>query len=185
MKQVRTIHLSLIRNGLFNRHIYKNYTDRKKQCAIFRASRLPKSFSEIGLFLLFIVFFTGSMSAIGMFTSVMCRSSNMSLLFSVSLWILFLIAIPNLLKTMSMAVYPVEKENVLRAKIENKYKEIEARFPDGKWSASSDPFFPNHKIRAEMQMAFDKNEADFLDAHLQEQFRQVERLSKTYKLFEK
>jgi ABC-type transport system involved in multi-copper enzyme maturation permease subunit len=134
-------------------------------------------FSETGLFLLFIVFFTGSMTAIGMFTSVMCRNSNMSLLFSVSIWLLFLIAIPNFSKTMGMAVYPVEKENAVRAKIAGKRKAIEAGFPGGKWSSRGDnPFFPNHKIRAEMLMAFDKNEADFLNIHLQEQFLQLEKI---------
>jgi ABC-type transport system involved in multi-copper enzyme maturation permease subunit len=133
-------------------------------------------FSEISLFFLFIAFFTGSMTAIGMFTSIMCRSSNMSLLLAVSIWLLFLVAIPNFSKTIGMVIYPVEKETAVQAKIENKRKEIDASFPDGKWSASSDPFFPNHKIRAEMFMAFSKNEADFLGIHLQEQFRQVEKI---------
>jgi ABC-type transport system involved in multi-copper enzyme maturation permease subunit len=136
-----------------------------------------ETFSEIGLFLLFIVFFTGSMTAIGMFTSVMCRNSNMSLLFSVSLWLAFLIAVPNFSKTIGMMVYPVERENVVLTKIANKQKEIEASFPDGKWSSNrNEPFFPRHKIRAEMFMAFDKNRADFSNEHLQEQFLQLEKI---------
>jgi ABC-type transport system involved in multi-copper enzyme maturation permease subunit len=136
-----------------------------------------ETFSEIGLFLLFIIFFTGNMTAIGMFTSVICRNSNISLLFSVSLWLLFLIAVPNFSKTIGMAIYPVEKENVIRTKIKNKRNEIEASFPNGKWSAkSNDPFFSKHRIRAEMFMAFDKNEADFYNARLQEQFLQVEQI---------
>jgi ABC-type transport system involved in multi-copper enzyme maturation permease subunit len=135
------------------------------------------TFSEIGLFLLFIIFFTGSMTAIGMFTSVMCRNSNMSLLLAVSVWLLFLIAIPNFSKTIGTAIYPVEKEKAVWAKIENKRKEIEASFPDGKWSSNwNDPFYPRHKIRAEMFMAFAKNEADFLNIRLQEQFRQTEKI---------
>ena len=133
-------------------------------------------FSEIGLFLLFIVFFTGSMTAIGMLTSVLCRNSNMSLLLSVSVWLLFLIAIPNISKTIAIAFYPVEKEKIVWQKIEDKRKEIEASFPDGKWmSKSNEPFAPEHKIRAEMLMAFDKNQADFLDQHLREQFLQTEK----------
>jgi len=133
-------------------------------------------FSEIGLFLLFIVFFTGSMTAIGMLTSVLCRNSNMSLLLSISVWLLFLIAIPNISKTIAIAFYPVEKEKIVWQKIEDKRKEIEASFPDGKWmSKSNEPFAPEHKIRAEMLMAFDKNQADFLDQHLREQFLQTEK----------
>ncbi|MDR2775365.1 MAG: ABC transporter permease [Tannerella sp.] len=134
-----------------------------------------ETFSEIGLFLLFVVFFTGSMSAIGLFSSVMCSTSNISLLLSVSLWLVFLIAIPNFSQTLGMAAWPVEKVNVMQTKIQGKRNEIEASFPEGKWSSrSNDPFFPRHEIRANMQMAFDRNEAYFMSEHYAAQFRQVE-----------
>ncbi|MDR0700171.1 MAG: ABC transporter permease [Tannerella sp.] len=133
------------------------------------------TFAEIGLFLLFVVFFTGSMSAIGLFASVMCNSSNISLLLSVSLWLVFLIAVPNFAQTLGMTAYPVEKVNVMQTKIREKYKEIEASFPGGKWSSRGDnPFHPPHEIRANMLMAFDKNEADFWGEHYAAQFRQAE-----------
>jgi len=134
------------------------------------------TFLEIGLFLLFVVFFTGSMTAVGMFTSVMSRNSNISLLLSVSLWLMFLIAIPNFAQTIGLKLYTVENNNVLWSKIWEKRKEIEAGFPDGKWSSSSnDPFMPKHEIRANMMMAFAKNEADFLAEHRAELFRQTEK----------
>jgi ABC-type transport system involved in multi-copper enzyme maturation permease subunit len=134
-----------------------------------------ETFSELGLFLLFVVFFTGSMSAIGLFTSAMCSTSNISLLTSVSLWLLFLIAVPNFSQTLGMTAYPVEKVNVMEAKIAEKRKEIEASFPAGKWrSHGSNPFIPEHEIRANMLMAFDKNAADFWGEHYAAQFRQVE-----------
>ena len=120
------------------------------------------TFLEIGLFLLFVVFFTGSMTAIGMFTSVISRNSNISLLLSVSLWLLFVIAIPNFAHSIGTSLYPVEKTNVMGSKINEKYKEIEASFPDGKWkSMAHEPFTPEHEIRANMMTAFAKNEADF------------------------
>lgn len=133
------------------------------------------TFSEIGLFLLFVVFFTGSMSAIGLFSSVMCSSSNISLLLSVSLWLLFLIAIPNFAQTFGMAAYPVEKVNAMQTEIDEKYKEIEASYPAGKWqSIGNKPFTPTHEIRAKMQSEFDKSEGDFWHEHYVAQFRQVE-----------
>ncbi|MDR2626774.1 MAG: ABC transporter permease [Dysgonamonadaceae bacterium] len=133
------------------------------------------TFSETGLFLLFILFFTGSMSAIGLFFSVMSHNSNISLLLSVSLWLVFMIAIPNFAHTLGMTAWPVEKVDVMQAKIKEKNKEIEASFPDGKWSADgSNPFYPPHEIRANMMMAFDKNEADFWGGHYAAQFRQLE-----------
>jgi ABC-type transport system involved in multi-copper enzyme maturation permease subunit len=134
-----------------------------------------ETFSELGLFMLFVVFFTGSMSAIGLFTSVMCNSSNISLLLSVSLWLLFLIAVPNFAQTAGTTAWQVDKINVLTTKIEEKESEIEASFPEGKWNANwNNPFNPHHKTRAEMQMAFNKNEAEFWDAHYNSQFSQVE-----------
>jgi len=136
---------------------------------------LPDTFLEMGLFLLFILVFTGSMTAIGMFASVMSRSSSISLLLSVSLWLMFMIAVPNLARSIGMSLYPVEKNSVMWAKIHDKRMEIDASFPDGKWSSNSDPFFPNHEIRANMMMAFAKNEADFQNEHRNELFRQLEK----------
>ena len=134
------------------------------------------TFTEIGLFLLFVIFFTGSMTAIGLFASTMCRSSNISLLLSVSLWLMFMIAIPNFSQTIGLKLYPVEKNSVMWEKISARWKEIEASFPDGKWfSSGNDPFNSNHKIRAEMQSAFSKNEADFLSERRNEQFKQLEK----------
>ena len=134
------------------------------------------AFFEIGLFLLFVVFFTGSMTAIGMFASVMSRDSNISLLLSVSLWLMFMIAIPNFAQSIGTSLYPVEKSNVMWTKIYDKRKEIEASFPDGKWrSDGSNPFIPQHEIRASMMMAFAKNEADFQAEHNKELFRQLEK----------
>jgi ABC-type transport system involved in multi-copper enzyme maturation permease subunit len=134
-----------------------------------------ETFTEIGLFLLFVVCFTGSMSAVGLFASVMCGSSSISLLLSVSLWLLFLIAVPNFAQTLGMTAYPVEKVNVMQSKIGEKRREIEASFPDGKWSSrGNEPFYPRHEIRANMQMAFDKNEAGFWGEHYAAQFRQME-----------
>jgi ABC-type transport system involved in multi-copper enzyme maturation permease subunit len=134
-----------------------------------------ETFYEVGLFLLFVVFFTGSMSAIGLFASVMSRNSNISLLLSVSLWLVFMIAIPNFAQTLGMKAWPVEKVNAMYSKINEKYKEIEASFPEGKWASNWDkPFTPSHENRANMRMAFDKNTADFWGEHYAAQFRQLE-----------
>jgi ABC-type transport system involved in multi-copper enzyme maturation permease subunit len=135
-----------------------------------------ETFSEIGLFLLFAVFFTGSMSAAGLFSSVMCSRSNISLLMSVSLWLMFLIAIPNFANTAGRALAPVEKLDVMETKIRTKLDEIDASVTDqSKWSSNStNPFQPSHEIRANLQMALAKSEAEYRNAHSEAQFRQVE-----------
>jgi ABC-type transport system involved in multi-copper enzyme maturation permease subunit len=116
------------------------------------------------------------MTAIGMFASVMSRNTGISLLLSVSLWLLFLIAVPNFAKTIGTSLYPVEKSNVMWTKINEKRKEIEASFPSGKWTSNSgNPFLPQHEIRANMMMAFAKNVADFEGVRHNEQFRQLEK----------
>ena len=89
-------------------------------------------FVELGFFILFVFFFTGSMVAVGILTSVLCRNSNISLLLSISLWLLFMIAIPNFTQTIGMNLYPIEKVSVTQSKIQEKRIEIEASFPDGK-----------------------------------------------------
>jgi ABC-type transport system involved in multi-copper enzyme maturation permease subunit len=132
------------------------------------------TFAETGLFLLFVVFFTGCMTAIGLFASVMCRDSNVSLLLSVSLWLLFLIAVPNFAQTLAMRLYPVEKYTAMETKITAARNALEATFPDGKWNTSDDPFYPKHEIRGNMMMAFAKSDADFRTEHLRNQFRQLE-----------
>ena len=113
---------------------------------------------------------------IGIFTSVMSRDSNISLLLSVSLWLIFMIAVPNFARTIGMSLYPVEKSNVMWTKINDKRKEIEASFPDGKWSSSgNDPFMPQHEIRANMMTAFARSRADFQSERRTELFRQLEK----------
>ena len=134
-------------------------------------------FVELGFFILFVFFFTGSMVAVGILTSVLCRNSNISLLLSISLWLLFMIAIPNFTQTIGMNLYPIEKVSVTQSKIQEKRIEIEASFPDGKWTSNSgNPFLPQHEIRANMMMAFAKNEADFMNERRNGLFRQVENM---------
>ena len=137
---------------------------------------VPETLIEIGLFLLFVVFFVGSMTAIGMFTSVMSGNSNISLLSSVSLWLMFMIGVPNFSQTIGMSLYPVEKSSTMLTKIEDKDKEIEASFPEGKWHSSGvDPFLPQHEIRANMQMAMAKSRYDFQAKRHDQLFLQSEK----------
>jgi ABC-type transport system involved in multi-copper enzyme maturation permease subunit len=137
-------------------------------------SLTAETFQEVGLFLLFVVFFTGSMSAIGLFASVMSHNSNISLMLSVSVWLVFMIAVPNFARTLGMAAWPVEKADVTQAKISEKSKEIISSATPGTFAIYTDPFHPTHETRAGVMMAIDKNEADFWGEHYAMQFRQVD-----------
>jgi ABC-type transport system involved in multi-copper enzyme maturation permease subunit len=95
---------------------------------------------------------------------------------SVSLWLLFLIAVPNIANIAGMAIVPVEKISTMMTKIEEKQIDLEKSVTDPKkWSSNGgDPFYAPHEVRANMRMSFDKNEGEFRDAHYAAQFRQVE-----------
>jgi ABC-type transport system involved in multi-copper enzyme maturation permease subunit len=134
-----------------------------------------ETLSEIGLFLLFVIFFTGSMSAIGLFASVMSHNSNISLMLSVSLWLVFMIAIPNFAHTLGMAAWPVEKADVMQARILEKTNDIVQSYPSEATSANfADPFYPSHEIRADLMMDLNKGREDFWNEHYAARFSQVD-----------
>jgi ABC-type transport system involved in multi-copper enzyme maturation permease subunit len=116
------------------------------------------------------------MSAVGLFSSVVCSSSNISLLTSVSLWLVFLIVVPNVANMMSMAIVPVENINSMNTRMEAKRVDLEASITDPKkWeSRRGNPFYPPHEVRAKVRMLLDQNDGEFWDAHYAAQFRQVE-----------
>jgi ABC-type transport system involved in multi-copper enzyme maturation permease subunit len=134
-----------------------------------------ETFAELGLFMMFAASFTGCMSAIGLFSSVMSSSSNISLLLSVSLWLLFLIAVPNFAGTVGAKTWLIEDENVTATKILEKRNEIWDSYPSEARNAfGGKPFTPSHEIRAKMRMEMDKNAAESWSAHYNTMFRQLE-----------
>jgi len=114
-----------------------------------------ESLVETGIFMFFVFLFTLSISALGMFTSIITKSPKVSLLYGICIYLLFLFIIPNSALLFANQLFPVEKESVIAEKSHLKRSEIEAGYPDGKWSSrGGDLFYPKHEIRANMQMDF-------------------------------
>ncbi len=131
--------------------------------------------NEILIYLVFVILLITTLSCLGILSSVLFSSSNMSLLFSLSLWLVFMFVIPNTALLLSETIFPVEKHEVTQQKIDDAYWEIEGSYPDGKWSSrSNEPFFPKHEIRAEMRMELMKSEYNFRHARYNALFNQLE-----------
>lgn len=134
---------------------------------------------EVGLFSLLTMIFISCMVAIGLLSSVITYNSNISLLASLTVWLVFMVVIPNSAVQFSRQVFPIESANSVEQRRSSAHKEVEASFPPGKWSSnSSNPFLPNHKIRANMQMGFMESDKRIDDEWYNSQFQQYEQTRK-------
>ncbi|MDP3003026.1 MAG: ABC transporter permease subunit [Bacteroidales bacterium] len=135
--------------------------------------------AEILGFLLLSVLLIACASAIGLLTSVLSYRANTSLLIGLMVWLILLFIIPHTTLLLSNKLFPVESSEVITQNSNNSRKTIEASFPAGKWhSESNNPFTPDHKIRANMQMEFMLGEKKIRDNWFNSQFSQYVNTSK-------
>lgn len=129
---------------------------------------------ECIFFLVASLLFIGSMTSIGVLSSVVTKNANKSLLIALSCWIIFILVIPNMAMFWAGKVFPIEHAEAVHERIRAERSSIEAGYPAGKWSSSDNPFMPEHEIRANMQMDFMLNEKKYMDDYYQKMFRQYE-----------
>jgi ABC-type transport system involved in multi-copper enzyme maturation permease subunit len=130
---------------------------------------------EACFFLLFSMLLTALMSCLGLFCSVIASTSNVSLLYALTFWLLFSLVIPNTSVLWAEKLFPIEHaDNVEQQKL-LKREQIDKSYPVGRWSSSSNPFMPEHKIRAAMQMDFMLSDKQINDSYYQAMFNQYER----------
>lgn len=135
--------------------------------------------SEILGFILLSILLVACMTSIGILTSVLSYRPNTSLLIGLLLWLVFMFVIPHTTLLLSNKLFPVEKSDVISQNLQNSRSTIEAGFPDGKWhSDSGNPFEPDHKIRANMQMDFMLGEKKIKDAWYNSMFSQYQNTSR-------
>ncbi len=117
--------------------------------------------AEIAGFFLLSLLILIVMASLGMFSSVLFSNSDLSLLIGISAWLVFIFIIPNTALLLSNALFPIEKNETVHERYQAKRAEIDASYPEGKWSSRGDDlFYPRHEIRANMQM-------DFFNAYMQ------------------
>ncbi len=115
-------------------------------------------------------------TAFGILSSVIAKNSNLSLLVSLSIWLLFVIVIPNSARFWAIGLFPIDDAYTVQQRIDNDYSQIDKEAPEGSWWASGvDPFLPNHELRADLQMSFLKSEKKHRDAYYSDMMAQFEK----------
>jgi ABC-type transport system involved in multi-copper enzyme maturation permease subunit len=131
---------------------------------------------EIGGFLVVAGLLAATMAAFGLFTSVLTRNSNVSLLLSLFLWLLFVAVIPNSSTFIAKTVFPIDSSEMVQRRINAGYEDLSKNAPSGSWAQNSgNPFMPEHELRARLQMKIMESEKGLRDAYYRTMFRQFER----------
>ena len=131
---------------------------------------------ETLVFLLLVLLFLSCTAAIGTLSSVIAHKSNVSLLISLTFWLVFVVIIPNTAIFWANKIFSIEHADTIGRKINTADQELRRNAPEG--SNSSDPgfpFLPEHKLRAELTMKRMNSEMAIRNAYFQDMFRQLER----------
>jgi ABC-type transport system involved in multi-copper enzyme maturation permease subunit len=135
-------------------------------------------FFETVIFIIAQMLFIACMAALGMFCSVASRTSNVSLLTSLTLWCIFLIFSPNLAVFSAEHIFGIKNSETIQTEIESAKDLINKAAPEGSWSMNGgDQFYPNHQLRATNQTNLMNAEKAIKDAWYNDQFRQYQQAS--------
>jgi ABC-type transport system involved in multi-copper enzyme maturation permease subunit len=119
---------------------------------------------------------TAAMAAFGLLCSVLARNSNVSLLLALSVWLLFAVVFPNSSAFAAKSFFPIEKSGVVQERINRAFDDLNKAAPPGSWSSNnSNPFTPEHELRASLQRKRLAAEKVIRDAYSRDMFRQLER----------
>jgi len=121
-------------------------------------------------------FLAAAMAAVGLVCSVLARSSNVSLLLALSVWLLFGIVIPNSSSFLAKKAYPIETSEAVQKNVQRAFDDLNKNAPPGSWmSQSGNPFLPQHELRANLQRKRMAAEKAIRDAYYRSMFRQFEK----------
>jgi ABC-type transport system involved in multi-copper enzyme maturation permease subunit len=110
----------------------------------------------------------------GLFSSVVTRYSNISLLISLCFWLIVAVVIPNTSVFWAKKLFPIPTAVQVEAAMNEEKDDINKNAPEGSWSSSWDPFFPRHELRANNLTNLMNAEKRHKDAYYQQMFRQFE-----------
>jgi len=134
------------------------------------------TFEEIAGFLLAAIVFAACIAAFGMLSSVLAHTANVSLLIALSFWLLFTAIVPNTALFWGQALFPIKSAQTVSEQIQNSREGIRRNAPKGSWASSGlDPFLPQHRLRAAIQMEIMMSDKRISDAWTQDMIRQVGR----------
>jgi ABC-type transport system involved in multi-copper enzyme maturation permease subunit len=132
--------------------------------------------AEVLAFLLAAGLLAASMAAFGLLCSVLARNSNVSLLLGLSVWLLFAVVIPNSSGFLAKKLFPIAKAEAVEERISRVYDDLTKAAPPGSWMQdSSNPFLPQHELRANLQRKRLEAFKAIQDDYYRTMFRQYER----------
>jgi ABC-type transport system involved in multi-copper enzyme maturation permease subunit len=127
-------------------------------------------------FLIIAFFLVACMAAFGLFSSVIVKNSNVSLLLALTFWLFFAVVIPNSSTFIAKNIFSIEHEEAIQEKISRAYEDLDKNAPKGSWAMNSNnPFSPQHELRANLKRKRLNAEKSIRDAYYQDMFRQFER----------
>jgi len=127
-------------------------------------------------FIIILFLLVAAMASFGILSSVLVRNSNISLLIALTFWLFFAVIIPNSTTLFAQKIYSIEHEETVHRKIMRAYEDLNKNAPDGSWSMnSSNPFTPEHELRANLMQKRMDVEKRIRDAFYQDMFHQFER----------
>ena len=111
----------------------------------------------------------------GLFSSVVTRYSNISLLISLCFWLAVAVVIPNTFVFWAKKLFPIPSAVQVEAAINEDREDLEKNGAEGRWSSfGNNPFHPRHELRANHQTDIMNMEKRHRDAYYQQMFRQFE-----------
>jgi ABC-type transport system involved in multi-copper enzyme maturation permease subunit len=137
----------------------------------------PGLFVTLGGFLGISTVFVACLAAFGLFTSVVARSSRVSLLIALAGWLLFVAAIPNTALIAANTLFSNRSADAVNEEASRTRSDINKSAPPGSWASSGDnPFLPQHELRAANQTNLMNAEKRIRDDYYLSLFRQFERV---------
>ena len=131
---------------------------------------------EVAAFLAVAALLAGTFAAFGLFASVAATSPNVSLLLALSFWLAFVLVVPNSSTFVAKTLFPIASTETVQKNIEAVFDDLNKNAPPGSWTMNSgNPFLPQHRLRADLQMKRLQAEKGIRDAYYGSMFRQFER----------
>lgn len=127
-------------------------------------------------FILLLSLLVASIAAFGLLSSALVHNSNISLLIALTFWLFFAVVIPNSSTLIAKKIFSIEHEEAVQRKVNQVLSDIGRDAPEGSWSMQgSNPFAPEHRLRANLMQKLMEAEKSIRDAYYQDMFRQFER----------
>ncbi|MDR2915695.1 MAG: ABC transporter permease [Tannerella sp.] len=139
---------------------------------VLNASFLSDTLGFICVSLLFISIF----ATFGLLSSVITRSSNVSLLLSLCFWLFVAVIIPNTSVFWAKKLFPIPSSEQIEQLVNSEKDDIRDNAPPGSMSYyGGKPFYPAHQLRADLFAQYLNSEKRIRDDYYRQMFRQFEK----------